>query len=74
MRLLADLSGTAQTRCMLKSVIRSPWLSVGAAALFALLGLAFETERVWLLGMAGTAAFYGFFDLIGIFFKSQDDR
>jgi hypothetical protein len=69
---LADIAAAAQTPTMLKRTIQSPWFPFGAAALFAGLALALEAERMWLLGLAGTAAFWGCVDWVGGTFGSGE--
>jgi len=60
---------------MLKRVIQSTWFPFAAAALFAGFGLAYETQRMWLLGLAGTAAFWGCVDwLNGAFGSGEEHR
>ena len=60
---------------MLKCVIRSTWFPFGAAALSAGLGLALENQRMWLFGLAGTAAFWGCIDwLSGVFGGGEEHR
>jgi hypothetical protein len=49
---------------MLKRAFLSPWFPFAVAALFAIFGLAFNDERMWALGLAGTAATYGCIDLL----------
>ena len=50
---------------MLKRAIQSTWFPFACTAVFAALALAFPAERGWLLGLAGTAAFWGVVDWIG---------
>jgi len=47
------------------SLIRSPWFATSIAVLLAVTGLLLPGERMWLFGMAGTAAFWGLIDWIG---------
>jgi hypothetical protein len=71
---LADIVAGEQSSGMLKRAIKSPWFSFGAATLFVALGFALQAERMWFLGLAGTAAFWGCVDLVGGIFGGGDEH
>jgi hypothetical protein len=41
------------------SFVRSPWFAAGVVILLTVLGLLLPDERIWLFGLAATAAFWG---------------
>jgi len=59
---------------MLKRTIQSVWFLFVVATLLAGLGIFFEAERMWLLGLAGTAAFWGCVDWISSTFGSGKEH
>jgi hypothetical protein len=44
---------------------RSPWFAISTALLSVMLGLFLPGDRIWLFGLAGTAALWSFIDWLG---------
>ena len=53
-------------------LIKSPWFPGLAAVIFAALGFMWESERSWLLGLAGAAAFWATVDVASRIFGTGD--
>jgi hypothetical protein len=58
---LRSLASELQVR--MSAFIKSPWFPGLAALIFAALGLIWEGERYYLLGLAGAAAFWAAIDV-----------
>ena len=54
------------------SFVRSVWFVFSVVAVSTVLGLYLPSERLWLFGMAATAAFWGLVDWIGT--NGEDSR
>ncbi|WP_340317910.1 hypothetical protein [Rhizorhabdus argentea] len=61
---VADITAQWHDGRML-SFVRSPWFAIIAVSLLVLLGLLLPSERLWLFGLAGAAAFWGLIDWVG---------
>ena len=57
---------------MLKRTLQSTWFPFVLAALCMILPIALRDERSWLLGLAGTAIFWGIVDLVSGVFGEEE--